>query len=136
MGRVKTKRIARKQRNPFEPTAAETRRWANVPNVQQKCKDKWLDVLITDAALERQCRFSDEEYHFDPIAMTIACLNNPTKFSKVENPVWKAAYRAAQAQIAFTRCIEHYGRRYRLNLLSIRRTCDPLVLPNESKTNP
>lgn len=49
----------------------------------------WMDVLITDAVLEKLCRSSDGEYNHDPIAMSVACITDPDKFSKAEDKIWK-----------------------------------------------
>lgn len=127
---VRTKR-KRKKSNPFEPTNDEKARWDGLPDVQAKCKELWMEVLISDAILEKLCVSSDGEYKYDPIAMTIACISDPDRFSRAENPVWKAAYRAGQAQLNFSRRIQRYSKRYSLNMFSIRRTCDVLTLPTE-----
>jgi hypothetical protein len=128
---VRTKRVKLKKSTLFEPTNDEKARWAGLPDVQAKCKELWMEVLISDAILEKLCRSSDGEYKNDPIAMTVACISDPDKFSQAENPVWKAAYRAAQAQLNFIRRIQRYSKKYSLNMFSIRRTCDVLTLPKE-----
>lgn len=115
----------------FEPTDTEKERWASLPMVQEKCKGLWMEVLITDAVLEKLCRSPEGEYEHDPIAMTIACITDPSKFSQAENELWKAAYRAAQAQLKFTRSIQRYSKKYNLSMLSIRRTCDVITLTDK-----
>lgn len=124
---VRVKRAKRK--NIFMPTDEEVRRWNRLPRVQEKCKQLWLQVLIEDAELAKLCRSIDGQYKFDPLAMTLACIGNPSRFENVENAVWRAAHRAAQAQLTFLRRAQHYTKKHKLNILSIRATCDPLTLP-------
>lgn len=99
--------------------------WEQLPNVQEKCKSAWMTVLTTDAALEKLCK----ESHNDPLAMTMACLSDPEKYSHTGDSGWRAAHAAAQAQRQFTRYIFRVAEKYRVNVFSIRGTCDPLTLP-------
>lgn len=125
-----TKPVLRKRKNPFEPTEAEVARWHRLPKVQAKCKSRWMNALVADAVLERLCfNPNDGEYRYDPIAMTIACINDPERFSHAQDPVWQAAYATGQAQLKFARCVERVSKKYKVNMLSIRRTCDPMTLP-------
>lgn len=110
---------------------AETERWNNLPKVQAKCKALWMQVLISDAALEKLCLSSSGDFMHDPIAVTVACLTKPETYSQAEHPVWKAAFAAAQAQLTFTRYMERSAKRHDLNMFSIRRTCDVLVPPSQ-----
>lgn len=89
-----------------------------------------MQVIVSDAILERLCHDGGEG-GYDPLGMTIACISNPTKYAKVQHPLWKAAYEAAQAQLKFTRRIQRYAKKFDLNVLSIRKTCDILALEHE-----
>ena len=117
-----------KKKNPFEPTDDEKRRWDSLPEVQEKCKELWMDVMITDSILEKLCLSPVGEYEFDPIAMTAACMADPNKFAKAEDKVWKAACMTARAQLKFLRRIQRCSKKHNLNMLAIRRTCDLLAI--------
>lgn len=115
-----------KRTKSFEPSRSDQKIWQSLPKERAKCLEMWKIVLATDAAVEKLCMGSGGEYKYDPIAMIIACMQDLEKFKETDNPVWKACYLAADAQLSFQRYMLHISKKFKFDFMLVRQTCNAI----------
>jgi hypothetical protein len=126
---VNTKRTKRSPMpSHYQITDADREKWSRMPKRQEKCKRMWRQGLVADAKLDKLCRDDHGEYKYDPIAMTISCLNDPAKYEHETNPVWVASLKVAKFHLRFRSYMMSICHKHGINFLIIRQTCDPIRL--------
>lgn len=109
-------------------TAEDEKKWNGLTTERERCVALWRELLIADEEVERLCTDSEGEYIYDPIAMTIACLNDPEEYENSENDVWQACLKAAKGHLAFRSYMMKVANKHSFSFLLIRQTCDAITL--------